>query len=85
MIRVFGKSYFYLENGSYQYQIVVDEQWMLDPTNDKTAENGIGGINSVLQVGDGVTVKTPQIVISEHQTTCSCFDTFDQLFGKMRC
>jgi glycosidase len=41
-----------LAPGKYQYQIIVDGQWQLDPENVLTAPNGIGGTNSLLQVGE---------------------------------
>lgn len=40
-----------LDPGLYQYQLVVDGEWMLDPANTVTVANGIGGFNSQLQVG----------------------------------
>ncbi|MBU0765803.1 MAG: alpha-amylase [Bacteroidetes bacterium] len=40
----------WLNPGSYQYQLVVDGRWMLDPSNPDSADNNIGGYNSVLTV-----------------------------------
>lgn len=41
-------------DGSHQYKLVLDEsEWILDPTNPKTAPNGLGGDNSVLDVSCG--------------------------------
>jgi len=37
--------------GNYQYQVVADGTWMLDPANPDSASNGIGGYNSVLRAG----------------------------------
>lgn len=37
--------------GNYQYQVVVDGKWMLDPANPDSVSNGIGGYNSVLRAG----------------------------------
>lgn len=40
-----------LPPGSYQYKLVLDEsQWLTDPANPKTAPDGLGGQNSVLDV-----------------------------------
>lgn len=39
-----------LEPGFYPYQLVVDGNWMLDPGNSNTRDNGIGGRNSLLEV-----------------------------------
>jgi cyclomaltodextrinase len=41
-----------LNPGRYQYQIVVDGNWMLDPGNPVKVPNGIGGVNSELVVGE---------------------------------
>jgi cyclomaltodextrinase / maltogenic alpha-amylase / neopullulanase len=45
---------FKLNPGRYQYQIVVDGKWMLDPANPVKVPNGIGGVNSELVVGEGM-------------------------------
>jgi cyclomaltodextrinase len=37
--------------GKYQYKLVVDGSWILDPSNPDSTGNNIGGMNSVLQVG----------------------------------
>ncbi|MFA5647609.1 MAG: alpha-amylase family glycosyl hydrolase [Bacteroidales bacterium] len=41
-----------LNPGKYQYQVVVDGKWMLDPANPDTEDNNIGGVNSILRVGE---------------------------------
>jgi len=41
-----------LSPGRYQYQIVADNNWFLDPNNKNTIDNGIGGFNSLLVAGD---------------------------------
>lgn len=40
-----------LDPGLYQYQIVVDGEWILDPANPVVVANGIGGFNSQLEIG----------------------------------
>jgi cyclomaltodextrinase / maltogenic alpha-amylase / neopullulanase len=40
-----------LNPGSYQYQLVVDGKWILDPANPDSVDNNIGGFNSLLKVG----------------------------------
>jgi cyclomaltodextrinase len=39
-----------LSPGNYQYQLVVNNQWILDPGNSTKADNNIGGFNSLLTV-----------------------------------
>ncbi len=41
---------FLLKKGTYQYKLVVDGQWILDPTNPKEAPNDFGGSNNVIIV-----------------------------------
>jgi glycosidase len=42
---------FLLNPGKYQYQLVIDGKWMLDPGNPEKVDNNIGGFNSLLQAG----------------------------------
>lgn len=49
-----GESWVYrttLNPGYYQYLLVVDGQEMLDPGNEEKQSNGMGGFNSLLEVG----------------------------------
>ena len=39
-----------IDPGVYQYKLIVDGTWMADPGNPKTADDGYGGQNSVLDV-----------------------------------
>jgi 1,4-alpha-glucan branching enzyme len=39
-----------LSPGSYQYKFVVDGDWVADPSNSETIDDGYGGVNSVLTV-----------------------------------
>ncbi len=39
-----------LKPGSYQYKYLVDGHWVADPSNDDTADDSLGGSNSVLYV-----------------------------------
>ena len=41
----------YLDPGLYQYQIVVDGTWIMDPANPDSVDNNVGGFNSLLTVG----------------------------------
>ena len=40
-----------LNPGSYQYQIVVDDKWILDPSNAIKVDNNNGGFNSLFTAG----------------------------------
>jgi len=40
---------FYLNPGTYQYQVVADGNWMLDPNNAIVVSNNMGGFNSLLE------------------------------------
>ncbi len=39
-----------VEAGSYQYKFVVDGNWIQDPANQTTADDGFGGLNSAFEV-----------------------------------
>jgi 1,4-alpha-glucan branching enzyme len=39
-----------LPPGVYEYRLVVDGEWMLDPQGQATVPNPFGGLNSVLKV-----------------------------------
>jgi transcriptional regulator with XRE-family HTH domain len=39
-----------LKPGEYQYKFIVDDDWWIDPTNEQTISNGLGGLNSVKKV-----------------------------------
>ncbi|MBO6513163.1 MAG: AAA family ATPase [Phycisphaerales bacterium] len=41
-----------LPEGTYEYKIVVDGQWMLDPHNPTSIKNGIGSQNNIVRVRD---------------------------------
>lgn len=36
--------------GIYQYKYLVDDQWVTDPANDRTVDDTLGGVNSVVSV-----------------------------------
>jgi len=40
-----------LRPGEYQYKLVVDNNWILDPANNFTAKDEKGNNNSLLKVG----------------------------------
>jgi len=37
--------------GKYQYKLVLDKKWVLDPGNPENVDNNIGGTNSLLRAG----------------------------------
>ncbi len=39
-----------LSPGTYQYKYIVDGTWTPDPMNKNTADDGLGGVNSVIEV-----------------------------------
>jgi cyclomaltodextrinase / maltogenic alpha-amylase / neopullulanase len=41
----------FLYPGKYQYKLVVDGKWILDPANSQTMDNNNGGYNSILYAG----------------------------------
>lgn len=51
-----------LNPGRYQYQIVADGKWFLDPGNSEKIDNGIGGYNSLLKIGNSINEKMPSFI-----------------------
>ena len=41
----------YLKAGTHSYKYIVDGEWVSDPTNSKTSPDGMGNLNSVVQIG----------------------------------
>lgn len=50
-----------LDKGKYQYQVVANGKWMIDPNNNDSASNGSGGYNSILKIPGQNTALTPQL------------------------
>jgi hypothetical protein len=47
----------YLKDGTHQYKFIVDDNWITDPGNSATRDDGNGNINSFLQLGGSVLFK----------------------------
>lgn len=52
-----------LNPGTYQYQIVVDDKWILDPANTIKVDNNNGGFNSLFTAGNAEA--KPQVATSK--------------------
>ena len=50
-----------IEPGVYQYKVIFDGNWVLDPYNPDSADNNIGGFNSVMKVGNADNSLLPQL------------------------
>lgn len=50
-----------LSPGKYAYQLVVDDQWMLDPMNPNKVDNNMGGINSLVSIGNVSNDQLPKL------------------------
>ena len=50
-----------LNPGTYQYQFVLDGNWILDPNNPDSIDNNIGGFNSLLSLGGKNIDKAPNL------------------------
>jgi len=40
----------FLQEGSYEYKFVVDDQWVTDPNNERQCENCFGSQNNIVRV-----------------------------------
>jgi cyclomaltodextrinase / maltogenic alpha-amylase / neopullulanase len=56
-----------LNPGRYQYQLVRDGKWTLDPANPDSVDNNTGGFNSVLKVGLTDKSSQPFLYTSEYE------------------
>jgi len=50
-----------LPPGQYQYQLVLDGKWVLNPNVKDSVPNNIGGFNSLLRIGEDVSHLKPEI------------------------
>lgn len=74
----------YLNPGHYQYQIVIDGKWMLDPANTQRADNNVGGFNSLLNVGNDDRTNFPQLItdtFNSHEITLTALNQPDSVFA----
>ncbi len=55
--------------GKYQYQLVVDGKWMLDPSNPDSVDNNMGGYNSLLIAGNPDLSVRPRIYLKQFNQT----------------
>ena len=44
----------YLMDGTHTYKFIVDNEWIIDPSNSLTRDDGRGNVNSVLSIGDTI-------------------------------
>lgn len=56
-----------LNPGTYQYQLVLDGEWMLDPANPDKIDNNMGGYNSLLSLGLDLKEKVPMIFTDDFE------------------
>lgn len=47
--------------GKYHYQLVLDGEWVVDPNNIEQEENNLGGVNSVIYIGEKSGSLTPKV------------------------
>ncbi|MCD4773711.1 MAG: hypothetical protein K8R41_10060 [Bacteroidales bacterium] len=55
----------YLSPGKYQYKLVLDKDWIIDPANSDSIDNNAGAYNSVLSVGKDMTEFLPKLFTKE--------------------
>ncbi|MBA3052365.1 MAG: hypothetical protein FP827_04660, partial [Candidatus Omnitrophica bacterium] len=51
-----------LATGAHQYKFVVDGNWITDSANSNTADDGVGGVNSVVTVSGASPDKAAEVV-----------------------
>jgi len=72
-----------LNPGVYQYQLVLDDKWQLDPGNKDSADNNNGGFNSVFKTPGGDTKVTVLKTVNANQTsfTFSAQNVYSEVFA----
>lgn len=73
---------FTLNPGAYQYQLVSDGAWALDPANPKVVSNGIGGFNSEVTLGTADALNTPLHILSTYDLGSDHLRVFLKGVGK---
>ena len=66
--------------GTYEYCLVVDDLWILDPKNEKSVANPFGGRNSVLTVSHSA--DAPELLHAEHLPSPSQVALQNTFIGK---
>lgn len=69
-----------LNPGRYQYQIVADGSWFLDPNNPVKIDNGIGGFNSLLVAGEKRS-DTPPRITPDYKNTVELNNDIKSIIG----
>jgi len=72
-----------LNPGTYFYQVVTDGHWRLDPANPDSADNNMGGYNSVLKIGDVQGKNRPflySVACNDHHITTGCHNPVTKYF-----
>jgi glycosidase len=62
-----------LNPGRYQYQLVTDGRWALDPANPDSVDNNVGGFNSVMKVGLTDKADLPFLYTAEYDEAANLF------------
>jgi hypothetical protein len=50
----------YLKEGTYTYKFIADNEWLTDPLNGRTLDDGKGNTNSVLGIGEPYLFRLPE-------------------------
>jgi hypothetical protein len=56
----------YLKEGTYTYKFIIDGNWLADPTNKLTRNDGNGHLNSILGIGEAYTFQLKGYNDSKH-------------------
>jgi hypothetical protein len=73
-----------LSPGNYQYKFIVDEQWVLDPANDISIEDGAGNKNSFLVVKPNYTFKLNDFLNAKEVILTGSFCGWNEHAFKMK-
>jgi len=68
----------FLPQGKFQYKLVLDGKWVLDPNNPIQVDNNVGGLNSLLTVGENQQGKLPVLMTTEETNGSVLINNFKE-------
>ncbi len=68
----------YLDEGTHLYKFVVDNDWILDPTNPATRDDGRGNQNSVFGIGEPTRFHLSSFTDAKQVYLCGSFNNWNE-------
>jgi hypothetical protein len=68
----------FLPDGIYQYKFIADGDWLTDPTNPLKKDDGLGGNNSVISIGEPQSFQLPGYQNARNVLFCGSFNDWEE-------